>query len=401
MKNTPPKKIKKQTKGITHLPHHWNDMEHASSSCHSEDPETIRKVCVEYLRLSSPSTMDARDALVKQHPAIFQDGVIVAALHEAKEVFQQTLAEVQATYACINGVYEGLGLPSSFKGVQPAECRLDVAGVPKEEEPPYPSKDVMPPMGNRCPPASHGSPPFLSISSRRLSSTTTPTGGTLASACETLERDIYALFSQQMSTYLSVMDAAATTLSPTSRHTVRGRSHSAPLRSPALAPLPATWRRCAGREEGTTGRGGGFSKVAPCTKSTVDAMQTPPALESSFSSSVSNVSWYEIPEIVLEILSWLPAREILLHAEEVCRAWQYWLYVPEVSRAFWLGVVRREYPTLLLHHLRGLFEGGMKKKEDPPEEKGEEEGNDPLCTSDWRTVAMLGVSQEDGVEIDE
>ncbi|KEG14256.1 hypothetical protein DQ04_00551080 [Trypanosoma grayi] len=85
--------------------------------------------------------------------------------------------------------------------------------------------------------------------------------------------------------------------------------------------------------------------------------------------------WHQQCPIVMEILSFLPVEYILSVAEVVCRSWQMWLCVPDVSRAFWAGCVQQEFPEML----RTLVAS---------------EGPD-LYESDWRTIALVCCTQDD------
>lgn len=84
--------------------------------------------------------------------------------------------------------------------------------------------------------------------------------------------------------------------------------------------------------------------------------------------------WHQQQSIVFEVLSFLPAKFVLMVGEAVCAAWQHWLYVPEVSRAFWVGSVHREYPL----YLKKLLATG-----------------EDLFASDWRSIAMLCVTADE------
>ncbi|KAG5491812.1 hypothetical protein JIQ42_01720 [Leishmania sp. Namibia] len=89
-------------------------------------------------------------------------------------------------------------------------------------------------------------------------------------------------------------------------------------------------------------------------------------------------AWFTQPSIVFSILSFLSVEEILTEAESVCRSWQSWLLLPDVSRFFWVGCVRREFPL----QLKGLLQAA---------------GDDLYC-SDWRLLAMLCVSDAENAE---
>lgn len=94
--------------------------------------------------------------------------------------------------------------------------------------------------------------------------------------------------------------------------------------------------------------------------------------------------WYFQGEVVLEVLSYLPANDILCHAEDVCTAWRYWLFAPEVSRAFWIGVARREFPSFV----RDLVELNKDRE-------------DVLLQSDWRSLVMLCVTNAESPQENE
>lgn len=309
-----------------------------------DDLETVRKLCVQYLQLSSPSTIEEREHLVQQHPELFGEDTVITALNEAREEIQQTLKEVKEAYSCIEGVSARLELPSSFSGVQPGECRPpallhEERAVEEEEE--------------CC-----------------MDSGERGRGGGRGGAVEhqTLERDMYTLFGQQIVTYLSSIpqkphqreekeeregrrnpsSIRITTTTQTGSIIPNGfsSSSSSAAAAPALTPLPAA------RRVSTGGEG---------------------------AAATTTMIWYDVPELVLEILSYLPARDILLHAEEVCTAWQYWLYLPAISRSFWLGVVQREFPSLLLNQclsLAVLHPGVQETKPQQVEEKKKKNMNE-------------------------
>ncbi|KAG5493358.1 hypothetical protein GH5_02102 [Leishmania sp. Ghana 2012 LV757] len=83
-------------------------------------------------------------------------------------------------------------------------------------------------------------------------------------------------------------------------------------------------------------------------------------------------AWFTQPSIVFSILAFLSVEEILTEAESVCRSWQSWLFLPDMSRFFWVGCVQREFPL----QLQGLLHAA---------------GDDLYC-SDWRSLAMLCVT---------
>ncbi|KAK7195893.1 hypothetical protein NESM_000522000 [Novymonas esmeraldas] len=87
----------------------------------------------------------------------------------------------------------------------------------------------------------------------------------------------------------------------------------------------------------------------------------------------TGTAWFSQPSLVLAVLSFLPAEEILMTAETVCRAWQTWLFLPDVSRFFWVGCVQREFPQQLAALLQTA--------------------GDDLYQSDWRSLAMLCVTE--------
>lgn len=86
--------------------------------------------------------------------------------------------------------------------------------------------------------------------------------------------------------------------------------------------------------------------------------------------------WFTQPALVLAILAFLPAEEVFLQAENVCRAWQTWLFVPDVSRFFWVGCVQLQFPEQLQTLLKTA--------------------GDDLFQSDWRSLAMLCVAEAEG-----
>lgn len=94
--------------------------------------------------------------------------------------------------------------------------------------------------------------------------------------------------------------------------------------------------------------------------------------------SSRKVPWHQQAELVLEVLSYLPAKDVLLNAEDVCASWRYWLYVPEVSRFFWIGVVQREFPAFMQQLL--LLQANKEDK---------------VLEQDWRSMAMLCVTEEE------
>ncbi|KPI87983.1 hypothetical protein ABL78_2919 [Leptomonas seymouri] len=102
----------------------------------------------------------------------------------------------------------------------------------------------------------------------------------------------------------------------------------------------------------------------------------PSTPSSSCAPVASPAAWFAQPALVLEILSYLPANEIFVEAENVCRSWQAWLFDPGVSRFFWVGCVQREFPQQLAVLLQT-------------------EGED-LFQSDWRSLAMLCVVDAEG-----
>ncbi|KAG5468846.1 hypothetical protein CUR178_01682 [Leishmania enriettii] len=79
-------------------------------------------------------------------------------------------------------------------------------------------------------------------------------------------------------------------------------------------------------------------------------------------------AWFTQPSIVFSILAYLSVEEILTEAENVCRSWQSWLFLPDVSRLFWVGCVQREFPLQL------------------------QAACDDIFCSDWRSIAMLCVT---------
>lgn len=111
----------------------------------------------------------------------------------------------------------------------------------------------------------------------------------------------------------------------------------------------------------------------------IPAAALPKTLSST--SAPARVPWHQQAELVLEVLSYVPARDVLLHAEDVCEAWRYWLFVPEVSRFFWIGVVQREFPAFLQQLL--MLQASKE---------------DAVLDQDWRSMAMLCVAQEEDEE---
>ncbi|KAG5468433.1 hypothetical protein LSCM1_02413 [Leishmania martiniquensis] len=89
-------------------------------------------------------------------------------------------------------------------------------------------------------------------------------------------------------------------------------------------------------------------------------------------------AWFTQLTIVFSVLAFLSVEEIFMEAENVCRSWQTWLFLPEVSRFFWVGCVKREFP----HRLQGLLQAA----------------GDDLYDSDWRSLAMLCVTEADSAE---
>lgn len=99
-------------------------------------------------------------------------------------------------------------------------------------------------------------------------------------------------------------------------------------------------------------------------------------------------AWYQQRNIVLPILSYLSASDILSNAEYVRSDWQYWLYHPEMSRFFWIGVVQREFSDFF----RAIIESTPAAREDAATLTLDER----VMGEDWRTIAMLCVTQEAG-----
>lgn len=413
----------------------------------SEDPDAIRKVCLQFLQLSSSSTVK-EEQLVRQHSAILTED-IVAALREAREEIQRTLTEVWDTYRCIDGVANGVGLPS-MGSVQPGECHLLHSSLEQDEKGGH-SRAPSPRKKNGC-------------DTIQDSGAAPHSPGTTDSAWQRtqMESEMYALCSLHISRFVSAM------LSEANEKRRDHLTHAMASASPALTPLPTLFPSPPDAAEAPpTGRGR-KSRSEDEEEKRAHSPPSSPSPSSLSSSSRKPFVWYTVPEIVLEVLSYLPAEEILLHAEEVCTAWQFWLGVPTISRSFWLGVVQREFPELLFTHLisdrlpltelllpvasppsssssfpssssqeatatikkmgwkdsvpplvcetvdhlgcaflSSSHQSGVDVKEEEEVEnraaailgKGSDEsGVDVLCSSDWRYVAMLGVSQQDGVK---
>lgn len=127
------------------------------------------------------------------------------------------------------------------------------------------------------------------------------------------------------------------------------------------------------------------SAATATTSSTAGAAAVPSAVVSLSHEAGGDASqrgpWFAQPALVLSVLSFLPAGEVFMEAENVCRSWQTWLFEPQVSRFFWVGCVQREFPRQLAILLQT-------------------EGED-LFQSDWRSLAMLCVTEAEaelGVE---
>lgn len=103
------------------------------------------------------------------------------------------------------------------------------------------------------------------------------------------------------------------------------------------------------------------------------------SLPAGTQSSASSL-WYQKPEVVMEVLSYLPAKDILYNAEDVCSAWQYWLYAPEISRFFWIGILQREFSD----HARSLIESTSGSQ-----------GEMNFLNHNWREMVMLCVVEQE------
>lgn len=96
----------------------------------------------------------------------------------------------------------------------------------------------------------------------------------------------------------------------------------------------------------------------------------------------SRGAWFTQPSLVFTVLAFLSAEEIFMTAENVCRAWQTWLFLPDMSRFFWVGCVQHEFPQQLQVLLQTA--------------------GDDLYQGDWRSLAMLCVTEaEQAAEAEE
>lgn len=90
-----------------------------------------------------------------------------------------------------------------------------------------------------------------------------------------------------------------------------------------------------------------------------------------------DLRWHQHSTLVLHVLSYLPLEFTLSVAENVCKGWREWLFIPEFSGMFWHECTMREYPECVRML---LLSGGEDTRQ---------------C--DWRTFAMLccSVDEED------
>ncbi|CAJ1023661.1 hypothetical protein Q4I32_003335 [Leishmania shawi] len=107
---------------------------------------------------------------------------------------------------------------------------------------------------------------------------------------------------------------------------------------------------------------------APCLSTAGHASRSPGTLQQN-----SPEMWFRQPSLVFSVLAFLPAEEIFMAVENVCRAWQGWLFMPDMSRFFWVGCVQREFPQQLQVLLQTV--------------------GDDLYQCDWRSLAMLCVTE--------
>ncbi|TPP40271.1 hypothetical protein CGC21_27125 [Leishmania donovani] len=124
--------------------------------------------------------------------------------------------------------------------------------------------------------------------------------------------------------------------------------------------------------------------AGPAAPSTISSLSTACRVSSSLGAgqSQSPGAWFTQPSLVFSVLAFLPAEEIFMAAENVCRAWQTWLFLPDMSRFFWVGCVQREFPEQLQVALQTA--------------------GDDLYESDWRSLAMLCVTEaEQAAEAEE
>ena len=85
--------------------------------------------------------------------------------------------------------------------------------------------------------------------------------------------------------------------------------------------------------------------------------------------------WYEASGPIETVFSFMPIMDLLCVSENTCRAWRAFLQ-SEGASAFWIGCVQREFPTEL-----GVLVAAEGSK---------------LFESDWRTIAMLVCSGDEG-----
>lgn len=124
--------------------------------------------------------------------------------------------------------------------------------------------------------------------------------------------------------------------------------------------------------------------AGPAAPSTISSLATASRVSSSLGAGKSHSpgAWFTQPSLVFSVLTFLSAEEIFMTAENVCRAWQTWLFLPDMSRFFWVGCVQREFPEQLQVLLQTA--------------------GDDLYQSDWRSLAMLCVTEgEQAAEAEE
>ncbi|GET92453.1 hypothetical protein, conserved [Leishmania tarentolae] len=116
-------------------------------------------------------------------------------------------------------------------------------------------------------------------------------------------------------------------------------------------------------------------KDGPAALSTLSSLPSPGPVSSSPAAlqSHSPGAWFTQPSLVFSVLMFLSVEEIFTTAENVCRAWRTWLFLPDMSRFFWVGCVQREFPQ----ELQALLQNS----------------GDDLYKSDWRSLAMVCVTE--------
>ena len=91
--------------------------------------------------------------------------------------------------------------------------------------------------------------------------------------------------------------------------------------------------------------------------------------------ALRRVRWHEARGVMDSLFAFMPVMELLCVAENTCRPWRMHLR-NGVAQPLWIGCVQREFPQAL-----GTLIAAEGSK---------------LLETDWRTIAMLVVSGDDG-----